>query len=162
MPLSDPLNAGGNTLSHIADALIDNDAVSLGQMNTELAKYALENGDISASQIVDQGHGKTLDADMVDGKHASDFALEVHTHYPDEIMNQGHSPDDSGLNADRLDDLHATSFFKVNDGVNWDKLNNVPSTFTPPPATEEIIGGLRAWEDVDTNSLYLANTLYVP
>jgi len=161
-PLSHPLNAGGNTLSHMANALIDTDAVSLGQMNAELAKYALENGDIAPIQIKPQGPGSALDADTVDGKHAIDFAEVAHTHSVDQITGQGHTADGSGFDSDLLDGLHADAFFKVADGVDWTELTSVPATFTPPTSSETIIGGLRVWEDVDTNSLYLATTPYAP
>jgi hypothetical protein len=97
----------------------------------------------SPSQITPQGHGSGLNADMVDGQHASDFAPASHTHTKSQITDLetitttptanavpkadalgkialGWIPQGSGsnLDADRLDGLDSTAFERVaNKGV---------------------------------------------
>jgi hypothetical protein len=97
----------------------------------------------SPDQITPQGAGSGLDADTVDGYHASDFALADHTHTKSQItdletitttptpyavpkadssgkIDLGWIPQGpgSGLNADKLDGLESTDFERiVNKGV---------------------------------------------
>jgi hypothetical protein len=60
-----------------------------------------------AVAVSPQGHTSGLDADLLDGQHASAFAPATHTHAPAQISPQGHS---SGLDADTVDGKHASQF----------------------------------------------------
>jgi outer membrane protein assembly factor BamE (lipoprotein component of BamABCDE complex) len=60
-----------------------------------------------AVAVSPQGHTSGLNADLLDGQHASAFAPVTHTHTPAQISPQGHG---SGLDADMLDGNHASAF----------------------------------------------------
>jgi hypothetical protein len=60
-----------------------------------------------ALAVSPQGHTSGLNADLLDGQHASAFAPATHTHTPTQISPQGHS---SGLDADTVDGKHASQF----------------------------------------------------
>jgi hypothetical protein len=60
-----------------------------------------------ALAVSPQGHTSGLNADLLDGQHASAFAPVTHTHAPAQISPQGHS---SGLDADTVDGKHASQF----------------------------------------------------
>lgn len=66
------------------------------------------------SYICPQGHGSELDADKLDGKHATYFAEAAHTHSPSDISPQGGG---SGLNADMVDGYHASYFQRSMDDL---------------------------------------------
>jgi N-acetylneuraminic acid mutarotase len=57
-----------------------------------------------AAVVANDGPGSGLDADRVDGLHASAFADATHNHPPSNISPQGSG---SGLDADMVDGLHA-------------------------------------------------------
>jgi hypothetical protein len=60
-----------------------------------------------ALAVSPQGHTSGLDADLLDGQHASAFAPATHTHVPTQVSPQGHG---SGLDADTVDGKHASEF----------------------------------------------------
>jgi hypothetical protein len=60
-----------------------------------------------ALAVSPQGHTSGLNADLLDGQHASAFAPATHTHTPAQISPQGHG---SGLDADTVDGKHASQF----------------------------------------------------
>lgn len=62
------------------------------------------------NEISPQGHNSGLNADLLDGQHASAFAAANHTHTPSSISPQGHN---SGLNADMVDGDHASAFERI-------------------------------------------------
>lgn len=78
--------------------------------------HGIEEGAVLWTDLND-GHESGLDADLLDGNHASAFALSEHTH-------AGHWTRDndgsgSGLDADLLDGIHASSFARVDEATNF-------------------------------------------
>lgn len=108
------------------------------------------------ADISPQGHTSGLNADMLDGQHATAFAAAVHTHVkaditdfahthaPTDISPQGHG---SGLNADMVDGDHASAFERIaNKGVpggyasldNNGKVVQDPANATATPTPNKI------------------------
>jgi len=110
-PLEAPLNAGQQRLSYVDDALDLTDVPNKGQVDEWLANKSNLNHTHLPADISPQGVGSLLDADMLDGHHAIDFAEHDHTHAPGDIQPQGV---DSGLDADLLDGIHASGFLRKN------------------------------------------------
>jgi len=148
----------GATVSGIVDPEGDSDAIPLSYFNDQMVQYRAKAVDIAPSDIAPQGAGSLLDADTIDGKHAIDFAVAVHTHNADEVIGQGHFADGSGFDADLLDGLHADAFRLEATAIEWDDLAGKPPTYTPPFAGETVVGGIRIWEDTTNGILYLSNT----
>jgi len=85
-----------------------------------------------------------VDADTVDGAHASDFADAAHNHKPSEISPQGA---DSGLDADTVDGSHAKDFAGA-------AHNHAPADISPQGAgsglNADMVDGLHA-SDLETH-----------
>jgi len=154
-PITAPFNAGGHTISHIGDAVVDTDAVSFRQVQNIVDDKAPLIHQHSPIDITPQGSGSNLDADTVDGYEASDFAMLDHNHSPGDIQPQGA---DSGLDADKLDGYDASDFRKHGESILWADVEH-PDEFPPVKATQEVIGGVRAWVEGDV--LYIETTDYV-
>jgi hypothetical protein len=156
-PITADFNAGGHRIAHIADAVNDDDAPTLKQLNDGLSTKAPSFHMHSPSTIEPQGAGSGLDADTLDGYDSTDFMLANSTITPGRIQPQG---SDSGLDADLLDGIQSNGFYQTAAGIPWDDINNAPSEFPPPVATQQTIGGIRIWADGDI--LNIETTDYIP
>jgi hypothetical protein len=145
-PLTADFNGGGHKISHITDAIDDNDAVILRQLTTGLATKANTYHTHRSSDITPQGAGSGLDADFLDGYDSTDFMMAGSNINPGQIQPQG---DTSGLDADMLDGKHAADFRNALDNIDWSELDNVPTEFNPVKANQTTIGGIRIWADGD-------------
>jgi hypothetical protein len=113
-----------------------------------LMGQAAPRGCVSPEQIYPQGQGSGLDADMIDGKHASEIGASGGTVTPDKIVPQGQ---ESGLDADMIDGKHAHQIQDADDHVSSaDDADTVDGMHA-----DELIG-TTSWTDgegtVSTNS----------
>jgi len=156
LPLTNNFNAGGFPLSDVGEAVEETDAVILRQLDDAISKTAPIVHQHSPVDISPQGDGSLLDADMLDGLHASEFAQIFHNHAAGDIQPQGA---DSGLDADKLDGYHASEFRLNGDQIPWDDVSGKPAKYDPVNATEQVVGGVRIW--ADGNILNIWTTDYV-
>jgi hypothetical protein len=107
----------------LQDAIDDEETARIATDNdlqNQIDNHKHAGEDITSGKIanahLNMGHSMGLDADMVDGLHASDLALLGHTHSGGDIttgkianarLNMGHG---GGLNADTVDGMHASEF----------------------------------------------------
>ncbi|NOZ61072.1 MAG: hypothetical protein GXO74_05280 [Calditrichaeota bacterium] len=82
----------------------------------------------TATLGLEMGHGNGINADKVDGKHASNFATSSHTHSGSDIttgkINNArlHTGSGNGLDADKVDGKHASNFANASHnhwGAQW-------------------------------------------
>ncbi len=155
-PLEADFNGGGYRISHIADAISDDDAITKYQFDDGMTRKAEMNHTHTPTSISPQGSGSGLNADLLDGYDSTDFIRVGSNINPGQIQPQG---TDSGLDADKLDGRHGDEYFNTIDGVNWTNLVNVPDEFDPVKATQQRVGGIRIWADGDI--LNIANDDYI-
>jgi hypothetical protein len=155
-PLIADFNGGGHRLSKIGNAVNQDDAITMYQLDAGLQTKANVGHTHTPTTINPQGAGSGLDADYLDGYDSTDFMMVNANINPGQIQPQG---DTSGLDADMLDGRHASEFFNTVDGVDWSNLINVPTEFNPVKATQQVIGGVRIWADGDI--LHIATDDYV-
>ena len=152
-PLAGNMQAAGFLIRGLGEGTDDADATTVRQVQDWLKLKAPATHTHNASDISPQGPGSGLDADMLDGKHASEFAEASHQHAVGDIIPQG---DGSGLDADKLDGRHADEFKEATWLPDWSEIQNKPATFTPPAASESTLGGARMW--MQDGTLYIETT----
>jgi hypothetical protein len=103
--------AGSGSAATVARSDHDHDAAYVNDDGGEVGDADVPPGALSPDRISgtawtgnNDGAGSGLDADTVDGEHASAFADASHNHAPGDITPQGA---ESGLDADTVDGLHA-------------------------------------------------------
>lgn len=103
-----------DTLKEIADALADDDnaiAALTAQVSGKLNASSYTAADILAKLLTVDGAGTNLDADKLDGKHASDFVL-ASSYTAADILAKLRTVDGngSGLDADTLDGFTSSQY----------------------------------------------------
>ena len=145
------LNMGNQRIVNVSDATEATDAVSRQFMENELNNYAPANHKHAPDTIDGQGQGGTLDASQLWGYEGNTFYhANLNPIGAGDIQGQGHTPDDSGIDADMLDGAHGSAYIKRTEGVDWDtEVVNKPSEYPPVTATQTTIGGIRIWAEGD-------------
>ena len=148
-------------LEKIPDSLTGKDASTVagkapgnGNNNLAIISDSISAGKIHSSLLgKGTGGGNGLDADKVDGKHASEFAPVVHAH-DDEYVNEGdHTKaqhDAMNIDADKVDGKDADDLDNVRTSTANRALDN-------PPA--DLHGGGTIWFDKHTASAAASTTI---
>jgi len=145
-PITGPFNSGNQQIKYMAEGTDIDDGVTVSQLNTGLSGKAPISHTHGLNDIP-HGSGSGLDADLLDGKDSSEFAGTVHQHSTADITSGLGSG--GGFDADMVDGKHASEFMLKADGVSYNDLDDVPSTFPPVTAAETVIGGMKVWVDGD-------------
>lgn len=146
--LGENLNANSKKIINLATPTDTNDAVNKTYVDSNFVKKTdYEDSDVLAKIKNVDGAGSGLDADTVDGYHASYFATADHNHdsvyvklvdYEDsDVLNKIKNVDGSGsgLDADLLDGQHADYFEKKARNITSQSLYGI-STYNIPDGTE--------------------------
>lgn len=118
----------------------------------KLDKTTYTANDILTKLKTVDGHNTGLDADTLDGAHASSFVqssqfidglfykLDKTSYTSTDILAKLKTVDgdSSGLDADLLDGKHATSFANATHTHTWDEISGTPEIDTVPPHTHTI------------------------
>jgi len=145
------LNLGNFKAIQMDDPVENTDGVNLRYLSNNYSSISHTHD----HSTIDDGSGSLLDADLLDGyEGASYYHSDLNPIGPADIQGQGHTPDSTGINADMLDDKHASEFYSADNPLSWDDVSNKPSEFPPTTASQDDIGGIKIWTVGDT--LYIS------
>ena len=106
----------------------------------KLNSSAYTANDVLTKLLTVDGNGSRIDADLLDGKHASSFALTSHSHAWSTITGKPSTFSPSAHNH-VWEDITGTLPVYATRWPRWSEVTNKPSTFTPSAHTH-------AWADI--------------